>query len=82
MSMVVAGFDISVGRGCRYGAYMLDRERAEAGEYSHVLCEMGVRTPQGVKWFGQDTVARKGFGWTPPPSEWFGQPNYLVIASP
>lgn len=81
-SMVCAGFDVSVGRGCRFGAYMLDQEKARLGEYSHVLCEMGVRTPRGVVWLGQDTVARKGFGWTPPQSEWFGEPNFLVVSSP
>lgn len=82
-SMVCAGFDVSVGRGCRFGAYMLDRERARVGEYSHVLCEMGVRLPNGaVRWLGQDTVAKRSFGWTPPESEWFGPPNYLIVSSP
>jgi hypothetical protein len=81
-STLIAGFDVSVGRGCRFGAYMLDEEQARVGEFSHVLCEMGIRTPRGVRWFGQDTVAKKGPGWTPPESAWFGEPNYLEVASP
>ncbi len=82
-SSLIAALDLAVGRACRFGAYMLDREKAQAGEYSHVLCEMGIRTPTGkVKWLGQDTVAKQGFGWTPPESAWFGPPNYLAIAEP
>lgn len=79
---LISAMDASIGRACRYGAYMLDREMASRGEYSHVLCEFALPGPSGITWAGQDTVARKGFGWTPPAAEWFGAPNYVEVLSP
>ena len=82
-SSFVGACDTSIGRACRLAAYGLDPEKAKDKEYSHVLCELGIREPNGgVLWLGQDTVAGRGFGWRPPEREWLLEPNYLVVASP
>lgn len=80
-SCLISSFDLSIGRACRYAAYKLDRTRPD--EYSHVLCEMGIRGPNGIRWYGQDSIVpHPTFGWSPPESEWIGEPNYLVLLSP